>query len=150
MIRHCIGRYKHSIDVIMSVVASQITGVSIVYSNVCSGADQRKYQGSVSLIFVRGIHRSLMNSMHKGPVTRKMFPFDDVIMMMYRRQILFNSQKTLRYSPSNCRDMECPVFVFGKWIKFTIFSKHIATLRRLNFVFVNRVPPICSPLFITK
>ena len=27
-----------------------------------------------------GIHRWLVNSPHKGPVTRKMFPFDDVIM----------------------------------------------------------------------
>ena len=32
------------------------------------------------LAFVRGIHRSPVNSPHKGPVTRKMFPFDDVIM----------------------------------------------------------------------
>ena len=29
---------------------------------------------------MRGIHRSPVNSPHKGPVTRKMFPFDDVIM----------------------------------------------------------------------
>ena len=30
--------------------------------------------------FGRGIHRWLVNSPHKWPVTRKMFPFDDVIM----------------------------------------------------------------------
>ena len=47
--------------------------------NRCSDADQRKHQSSVSLAFVRGIHRSPVNSPHKGPVTRKMFPFDDVI-----------------------------------------------------------------------
>ena len=41
---------------------------------------RRKYQSSVSLTFVRGIHRRLVNSPHKGPVTQKMFPFDDVIM----------------------------------------------------------------------
>ena len=35
---------------------------------------------SASLAFVRGIHRWPVNSPHKGPVTRKMFPFDDVIM----------------------------------------------------------------------
>ena len=29
---------------------------------------------------MRGIHRGPVNSPHKGPVTRKMFPFDDVIM----------------------------------------------------------------------
>ena len=46
-------------------------GVSIVYSNVCSGADQRKHQRSASLAFVRGIHRSPVNSPHKGPVRRK-------------------------------------------------------------------------------
>ena len=39
----------------MSVVASQNTGVSIVSSAICSGADQRKYQSSASLAFVRGI-----------------------------------------------------------------------------------------------
>ena len=35
---------------------------------------------SASLAFVRGIHWWSVNSPHKGPVTRKMFPFDDVIM----------------------------------------------------------------------
>ena len=44
------------------------------------GADQRKHQSSASLAFVRGIHRWPVNSQHKGPVTRKMFPYDDVIM----------------------------------------------------------------------
>ena len=65
-------------DVIMGAMASQITGRTIVYSTV-QGADQRKYQSSASLAFVRGIHRWPVNSPHKGPVTRKMFPFDDVI-----------------------------------------------------------------------
>ena len=64
----------------MSTMASQITGVSIVYSTVCSGADQRKHQISASLAFVRVIHRWPVNSPHKWPVTRKMFSFDDVIM----------------------------------------------------------------------
>ena len=50
--------------------------------NVYSGADQRKLQSSASLVFVRGIHRGPVNSPHKGPVTRKVFPFDDVIMYM--------------------------------------------------------------------
>ena len=51
-----------------------------VYSTVYSGADQRKHQSSASLTFVQGIHRWPVNSPHKGPVTRKMFSFDDVIM----------------------------------------------------------------------
>ena len=50
-------------------------------STVCSGPDQRKHQSSALLTFMTGIHRWLMNFLHKGPVTRKMFPFDDVIML---------------------------------------------------------------------
>ena len=67
-------------DVIMGGMASQITGVSVVYSTVYSGLDQRKDQSSASLDFVWGIHRWPVNSPHKWPVTRKTFPFDDVIM----------------------------------------------------------------------
>ena len=44
-------------DVIMSDMASQNTSLVIVYSNVYSGADQRKHQSSALLAFVRGIHR---------------------------------------------------------------------------------------------
>ena len=70
----------HHGDVIMGVMASQITSLTIVYTIVYSGADQRKYQSSTSLAFVWGIHRWPVYSPHKWPVTRKMFPFDDVIM----------------------------------------------------------------------
>ena len=66
----------------MGVVASQITSLTIVYPTVYSDADQRKHQSSASLTFVRGIHRGPVNSPHKWPVTRKMFPFDDVIMRL--------------------------------------------------------------------
>ena len=73
---------QHYSDVIMSAMASQITyiSISIVCSTACLGVDQRKHQRSASLAFVRGIHRYPLNSLHKGQVTRKMFPFDDVIM----------------------------------------------------------------------
>ena len=71
---------NHYCDVVMGAMSSQITSLTIVYSIVHSGADQRKHQSSASLAFVRGIHRWPVNSPHKGPVTRKMFPFDDVIM----------------------------------------------------------------------
>ena len=64
----------------MGTMASQITSLTIVYSIVYLGADQRELQSSASLAFVRGNHRGPVNSPHKGSVTRKMFPFDDVIM----------------------------------------------------------------------
>ena len=59
----------------MSAMASQNTSLTIVYSIVYSGADQRKHQSSALLAFVWSV-----NSPHKGPVTQKMFPFADVIM----------------------------------------------------------------------
>ena len=71
----------HYNDGIMSPTASQITSLAIVYSTVYSGADQGKHQSPVTLVFVRGSHRGPVNSPHKGPVTRKMFPVDDVIMV---------------------------------------------------------------------
>ena len=61
----------HYNDVIMVAISSQITSLAIVYSTVYSDADQRKHQSSALLTFVRGIHRGLMNSPHKWPVTRK-------------------------------------------------------------------------------
>ena len=68
----------------MSATACQITSVSVVCSIVGSGANQRKHQSSASLAFVWVIHRSPVNSPHKRPVTRKMYPFDDVIMYISR------------------------------------------------------------------
>ena len=50
----------------MSAIASQITSLTIVYSIVYSGADERKYQSPASLAFVRGIHRWPVNSPQKS------------------------------------------------------------------------------------
>ena len=94
---------SHYSGVIMSTMTSQITSVFTVCSVFCSGADQRKHQNSASLAYVGGIHRGPVNPHHKGsvtqkmfhlmtspgtgefsshgPVTRKIFPFDDVIMI---------------------------------------------------------------------
>ena len=80
IVRQATRNDPHYGDVIMSVVTSQIIGVSMVCSTVCSSAEQRKHQSSASLAFVRGIHRWPVNFPHKGPVTRKIFPFDDVFM----------------------------------------------------------------------
>ena len=86
----------HYSDVTMGTTASQISSLTIVYSTVYSGTDQRKHQSSASLAFVRGIYRWPVNSPHKWPVTRKMFPFDDVIMLKHGRGFLSPSLVTRR------------------------------------------------------
>ena len=70
----------HYGDVIMTAMASQIASLTMVYSTVYSGADKRNIKVPSYWPFVRGIYRRPVNSPHKGPVTRKMFKFDDVIM----------------------------------------------------------------------
>ena len=86
----------HYGDVIMGAIGSQITSLTIVYSTVYSDAEQRKHQSSASLAFVRGIPRFPVNSPHKWPVTRKMFPFDDIIMTGYYFTVN-NLVKSLQY-----------------------------------------------------
>ena len=56
----------------MSTMECQITTLTIVYSTIYSGEDQRKHQSSASLAFVRRIHQWPLNFSHKEP-------FDDVI-----------------------------------------------------------------------
>ena len=77
--KHVWGIHHYN-DVIMGAIASQITNLTIVFSTIYLDTDQRKHQSSATLAIVRGIHRRPVNSPHKWPVTRKMFPFDDVIM----------------------------------------------------------------------
>ena len=69
---------SHYGDVIMGMMASQITSLTLVYSTVYSGADQKK----TSKHRVTGLcaGNSPVNSSLKGTVTRKMIPFDDVTM----------------------------------------------------------------------
>ena len=73
----------HYSDVIMSAMVCQVIGVSIVCSTVSSRAEQRKHQSPTPLAFVRGIHRWPANSQHKGPLTQKVIPFDDVIIVSF-------------------------------------------------------------------
>ena len=72
----------HYTDVILSVMASQITGVSIVCFTVCSGADQRKTQ----TLHVTGLCEGNLPVTYGFPSQRpsdaKMFPLDDVIMFL--------------------------------------------------------------------
>ena len=66
---------------------SQITSVSSVW----------KHLSSASLSFVRGMHRWPVVSPPKGPVTRKMFPFDDIIIFIRINQMSFSWKQ---YMPS--------------------------------------------------
>ena len=93
--------FSHNNGVIMSSMASQITSLMIVYSIVYSGTDQRKHQSSASLAFVRGIHRWLVNSPHKGPVMWKMFPFDDVVMkcVLFNENVRISIHVSLNFAP---------------------------------------------------
>ena len=111
----------------MGAITSQITSLTIVYSTVYSDADQRKHQSSASLAFVGGIHRGPVNSPHKWPVTRKMFPFDDVIMwwqgdsrgqlisshcmsLVLSENFSFNTRKVEDYANVSCKfGHYCPV-----------------------------------------
>ena len=83
-------------DVILGAMASETTSFTMVHSTVYSDTDQRKHQSSVSLAFVRGIHRGPVNSPHKWPVTLKMFPFDDVIMRWATCQVPCHVVKSLQ------------------------------------------------------
>ena len=80
----------HYNDAIMSDMPSQIISLTTVYSTVYSRCRSKKHQSSASLAFVRGIHRWAANSPHKGPVTRKMFPSDDVIMCPSLHRVAIN------------------------------------------------------------
>ena len=75
----------HYSDVIKGAIASQITSLPIVYLIVYSGTSQMKISKLRVTGLCAGNSPSPVNSPHKGPVTRKMFPLDDVI--MYADQI---------------------------------------------------------------
>ena len=134
----------------MGTTASQITSLTIVYSTVYSDADQRKHQRSTSLGFVRGIHRGPVNPPHKWPVTRKMFPFDDVIIWSNRAVcvlLCFDGIKYLHYRPK-------VMAVFNKihtsvTHRNTIFAVMNKTTGTLQFVDSNIVRVILTR-YITK
>ena len=53
-------------DVVMGMMASQVTSLMIVYAPVYSAAGQIKHQSSASPAFVRVIHRWLVNSSRRA------------------------------------------------------------------------------------
>ena len=71
----------HYNDVIMSALVSQITSPTILYSTVYARRRSKKTPKlRVTGLCVCVIHRRPVNSPLKGPITRKIIPFDGIIM----------------------------------------------------------------------
>ena len=108
----------------MSTMASQISSVLFVCSTICSCADQGKHQSSLATDLCKGNPPSPANSPHKGPVTRKMFPFDDIIIFMeYISQTVY--EKTC-WSYENIFDkisLQLWIKVESKWLCKISFEK---------------------------
>ena len=90
----------------------------------------RKHQSSTSLAFVQGIHRWPVDSQHTWPVTRKMFPFDDVIMDQINtislEQLHLNSPST-RWR-SFCSGCNVSITLLILFVAFTMVSESFAVL----------------------
>ena len=148
----------------MGTIASQITSLTIIYSTVYSDADQRKHQSSASLAFVRGIHRRPLNSPHKWPVTRKIFPFDDVIMWAPASQ-LFTQPFIQTQIKENTKAGEFPaqmasyaenvsiwwrhhVYVRFCWILYCFVYRYLAMLLSILSVYISEISGVdASKLF---
>ena len=135
----------HYDDVIMTMLASQITSLTVVYSIVYSGVNQRKHQSSASLAFVREIHRGPVNFPHKWPVTRKMFPFDDVIMLWQQNNwSTEDGEKNWNWnfhdSISNCHRFIMFTFEYVLLIRWMDFSSdaHVVS-KRCPIVFQSSI-----------
>ena len=139
----------------MGVGASQITSVSIVSSSVCSGTDQSKLQSSASLAFVRGIHRGPVNSPHKGPVTRKMSPFDCVIMgfsFISAYCCLLQSSLSSRQCPAY--ELELEIWIIWKlwvaWVPIDICISFVHSLSRLIHCLFMLQYELVAELFVER
>ena len=103
------------------------------------GVDQRKHQSSASLAFVRGIHRWSVNSPHKWPVTRKMFPFDYVIVVGHFVQTSIIYWKIAL--PENLRLSICELFRHWWHRKLSLWkptahpvTKNLSNWQSFNFI----------------
>ena len=133
-------------DVIMGTMASQITSLTVVYSTFYSGAHQSKHQSSASLAFVWGIHRGPVNSPHKWPVTRKMLPFDYVILTCLEDEqgwdkpvFLWSGGLLIYWWPSPGMSEESQLFEFGVMccmlITFHVSSRIVDNISEPSLLF---------------
>ena len=98
----------HCNYVIMSAMASQITSLTIVYSRVYSGADQRKHQSSASLAIVRGTHRWPVNSPHNAENVSIWWRHNDDDVFEYLYHTLMTMTVGYGVSPLFCRGLNIP------------------------------------------
>ena len=139
-------------------MACEIPSLTIVYWTVYSGTNQRKHQSSASLAFVRGIHQWPVNSPHKGPVMRKKFPFDDIIVIVlchhdgHDWNHAFSCQdKLLTLSNMFCiqpglstpDDNFLQLHIYVKYVKYQCDSKDLAlvtgTLTKLEITLTKKL-----------
>ena len=146
---HYTNNIQHYYDVIMGAMASQITSLTIVYSTVYSSADRRKHQSSPSLAFVRGIHRRPVNSPHKGPVTRKIFPFDDVIMKHHITQHYCSSLPSISYwchaSARSCTAVG--LHIFANLLSYVALWSHDVSSCIKCLKIKSKISSVCSCRF---
>ena len=109
----------HYNDVIMSAMASQITSLTLVHSTVYSRCRLNKTLKLRVTGLCGGSHQSPMNCLHKGPVTRKMFPFHDVNMG------LLNA--TIR-RPMLLKQLSCVEWMWSEGV-FDTFHSHVLLIK---------------------
>ena len=102
----------HNSDVILSTMASQITRVSIVYSTVCTDANERKHQSSASLAFVGA---------HKGPIRWKMF----LLIMSSCGRLTWNQLPLNMHKCDNTVHTHLQCHIMNIWAVYnTMHNKH--------------------------
>ena len=123
---------KHYNDVIMRAMASQITGVLVVCSAVCSGVNQRRHQSIASLAFVRGIHRwpwiPLTKSQLRGKCIHLMtssWNYHDLVRMIIERFVPHAMSAITTISPNNtfCEMETVWVHIYMLSFKFSYHKK---------------------------
>ena len=141
LVQIMINCWAHYRDVIIAAMASQIISFTIIYSTVYSGKDQRKHISSALLAFVRGFHRWPVNSAHKWPVTRQMFPFDDV----FKTLCGINTYSvTLQYHWTVlCVFVSCPLSFLGHFVQVISFMYHtMCAMYPLRYAYCFVVAPM--------
>ena len=133
-------------DVIIGAMASQITSLTIVYSTVYSGEDQRKHHSSASLAFLRGIHWWPVN-IHDNILCFQCFqvslPYaddnnDEIVLCKNKKHHNKTKKKRVKYlqaimyCSTNCTVMETKLsipenyYACSNWLKIMVHPPQIA------------------------